>query len=69
MDLADAARGLQVESQIRPARCDADAPAALGKLAHNLPTDEARTAEHRDDVARRDQSFCHFALALVQSVI
>ena len=59
MDLADAAGGLQMESEIGTASANPDAPAALGKLAHDLPADEARTAEHRDDVAGRDQFFSH----------
>jgi hypothetical protein len=55
-----------VSGKVRPARRDADAPTALGELAHDLPTDKAGTAENRDDPPGRNQSFCH-ALRLARS--
>jgi hypothetical protein len=69
MDLPDAAGRLQVDSEVRPARRNANAPAALGELTHDLPANEARAAEKRDDSPRRDQSLCHARLVLLCSII
>src|SRR5438270_7852370 len=57
VDLAHAPGRLQVPGKIGPPRRDANAPAALRELAHDLPADEAGAAENRDDPPGRNQSF------------
>ena len=49
MDLADVAERLQMECEVGTPRGDADAPAVARQRPDDMPADEARAAEYRDD--------------------
>jgi hypothetical protein len=55
VDLADAAKRLQVICEIRAPYRDADTPAALGKRAHHVAADEAGAAIDRNQTILRNR--------------
>jgi hypothetical protein len=59
LDLADAAKRLQMESQIGMANGNANAVAPLGQRTHDMTTDKAGASENGDEFWLND---CHRAL-------
>ena len=53
VDLADAAEGLEMTREFRPARRHEHPIAALRERAHHVAPEEARAAEHRDELLGR----------------